>query len=68
MRGSSSAGCRPETYGRGAPSDRAGSTDKRLLRLQRCYHVATLDYDKTRIASESIAFMRRRASAAAEAD
>lgn len=48
--------------------DRAGSQDKRLLPLERSYHVATLDYDKTRIASESLAFIRRQATAAAKAD
>jgi carboxylesterase len=37
----------------------AGSVDKRLVWLDHSYHVATLDFDKERIAAECLAFMHR---------
>lgn len=39
--------------------DGVASRDKALIRLDRSYHVATLDYDKERIAGESLAFIRQ---------
>lgn len=39
--------------------ERAGSADKHLVRLGNSYHVATIDFDKERIAGESLEFIRR---------
>ncbi len=37
----------------------AGSTDVEVVRLERSYHVATLDYDRQTIFDGSLAFVRR---------
>ncbi len=40
--------------------ERVGSADKRLIKLARSYHVATLDFDKDLIAQECLGFIRER--------
>ena len=39
--------------------ERVGSTDFRVVRLERSYHVATLDYDAELIFTSSSAFFQR---------
>ena len=39
--------------------EKAGTAEKTLVRLDNSFHVATIDHDKERIASESLAFIRR---------
>lgn len=41
--------------------ERVSATDKDLVRLDNSYHVATLDFDKERIARESLGFIQRHA-------
>lgn len=43
-----------------AMAQRAGSSDKRVVFLWNSYHVATMDYDKDRVADEVIGFIRAR--------
>ena len=39
--------------------DNISSTDKEIIWLDNCYHVATLDYDKDKIFEASYNFMTR---------